>query len=118
MHYTLPADNNALYWKRRSRFGTVASIFVTAVLLGAASGGCRIARATVQLPGRAVTAVAAPARPNTPDPSFVQARLQRFADEYTNRTTVALDEYASRAKTDEERARALRWKIAAVTTAV
>jgi hypothetical protein len=118
MHQTFPARSHAPNWNRRSHFGAATAILVTAVLLGAGSAGCRIARATAKLPGRAVTAVVPPARPEPPDPSFVQARLQRFADEYANRTTVVLDEYASRAKTDEERARALRWKIAAATTAV
>jgi len=57
-------------------------------------------------------------KPAAPDPAFVQAGLQRFAVEYANRTTVALDDYASRVGTDEARARALRWKIAAGTAAL
>ena len=93
-------------------------VTVTSALLAITACGCRVAQETVRLPLRAAGAVVPSSKPEAPNPAFVQAGLQRFSDEYVNRTTVALDEYARRVGNDEARARALRWKIAAGTSAL
>jgi hypothetical protein len=90
-----------------------ATLLMTSGLIG-----CRIAHETVRLPMRAVAVVAPPATPGAQDPAFVQAKLQRFADEYSTRTVAALDEYARRVGTDDARRQALRWKVTAGTTAM
>src|SRR5688500_13487299 len=102
----------------RARPGRYPFITVAAMLLIGASGGCGIARETAKIPMNAVTAVVPAGTPSAPDPAFVQAGLQRFADEYASRTAAALDDYARRVGTDEARTQALRWKIAAGTAAM
>lgn len=88
------------------------------VLLALGSSGCRVAEETVKLPMRAVTAVTPSSKASVPDPAFLQTQLQRFADEYTSRTTAALDDYARLVGTEEASSQALRWKVASASAAV
>ena len=113
MHPMPPGRTPPPESRPRARFVTV----VATLLLGAA-GGCRIAQETAGLPMRAASAVVPSDKPSPPDPAFVQAGLQRFADDYANRTTAVLDDYARTIGTPEARTRALRWKIAAGTAAL
>jgi len=102
-------------WRRMSPLGFTATLLV---LLASGLSGCRVAEETVKLPMRAVTAVTPSSKSSVPDPAFIQTQLQRFADEYSSRTTAALDDYARIMETDEARSQALRWKIASAFAAV
>lgn len=70
--------------------------------------GCESA---VRMPGRLVRAVTPGGRPQTIDLAALQTELQRFADEYAERTTSALEAYARNVGTAEARSQALRWKV-------
>lgn len=70
------------------------------------------------MPVKAVSAVVPGDKVPGPDPAFLQVELQRFGDEYANRTTVALDEYAARVGTPEARRQALLWKVSVASAAV
>jgi hypothetical protein len=113
MQQTPPGTRIAPKSKKRAGFAAVVT-----VLLAVASGGCRVARETVGLPMRAADAIVPSDKPSPPDPAFVQAEIQRFADEYSSRTSEVLDDYARAAGTAEARDRALRWKIAAGSAAL
>jgi hypothetical protein len=87
-------------------------------VLALALTGCTVLKQTASLPGKAVAAVVPHGEPSAPDPADLQLDVQRFADEYSSRTAVALDDYAKRVGTPEARSQALNWKVAAGSAAV
>jgi hypothetical protein len=89
-----------------------------ALVLALALSGCKLVEETARIPGKAVTAVVPGSKSQSPDPAALQVELQRFADEYSSRTTAALDDYARRLGTAEAHSEALRWKVAAGSAAM
>jgi hypothetical protein len=85
----------------------LAAWLLTALLLT----GCRVVQGTIRMPGRVVQAVTPGSQSQTIDLAVLQRDLQRFADEYAERTTSALDSYARNVGTAEARRQALRWKV-------
>jgi hypothetical protein len=76
-----------------------------------ALAGCSVAKRTAQLPLQAAGAVV-PGKPSgQPDVSLLQLEVQRFADDFVARTTIAIDEYADRVGTDAARLQGLSWKL-------
>jgi hypothetical protein len=73
--------------------------------------GCRVVQGTLRMPGQVVQAVTPGSQSRTVDLAVLQRDLQRFADEYAERTTSALDSYARNVGTAEARRQALRWKV-------
>jgi hypothetical protein len=55
-----------------------AIVFVT--------GGCKIARETVRLPGQMMAAVVPGKRSSLPDPAQLQSEVLRYADQFSSRT--------------------------------
>lgn len=82
-------------------------LLVGCLVLALTLTGCTV----VRMPGRAVRAVTPGGRPQTVDLAVLQTSLQRFADEYAERTTAALDAYAQNVNTPAARSQALRWKV-------
>ncbi len=78
------------------------------LVLALVGTGCESA---MRMPGRLVRAVTPGSRPQTIDLAALQTELQRFADEYAERTTSALDASARNIGTPEARSQALRWKV-------
>lgn len=91
-----------------------------ALLLGCvlAGGGCALVKKTAQLPANTMAAVLPNGQPAPPDPAILQAELQRYSDDFCGRTSVALDEYASRVNTPGGRTEALQWKVAVNSSAI
>src|SRR5579862_6394945 len=86
-----------------------AAMLVAALM--AAGTGCRVMN-------QAATAVVPGAKPAGLDPAAMQTQVQRFSDDYTGRTSAALDQYADLVGTGEAREQALRWKISVNSAAV
>jgi hypothetical protein len=73
------------------------------------------AQGTMRMPGQVVRAVTPGGRSETTDLAALQVYLQRYVDEYSARTTAALDSYARSVGTAEARSQVLRWKVAVNT---
>lgn len=69
--------------------------------------GCSLLRA----PQKMVNAVVPVGQSKQPDPLELQVQVQRFTDDFTSRTTQALDEYALQVGTESARVEALKLKL-------
>jgi hypothetical protein len=76
--------------------------------------GCSLLRA----PEKMISAVVPGDRSKQPDPVDLQMQVQRFTDDFTSRTTQALDEYARQVDTDPARVQVLELKLAAGTAMI
>jgi hypothetical protein len=91
------------------------SFLVVAPVLAAlalALNGCKVLKATANLPVTAVEAVMPGPQSVRIDPASVQTEVLHYADDFIDTTTIAIDEYAHRVKTTEAHSEALRWKLA------
>jgi len=95
------------YFSSKSPPATRWLLWVGWLVLMLSLTGC----AVVRMPGQAVRAVTPGGRPQTVDLAVLQTSLQRFADEYAERTTAALEAYAQNVNTPAARSQALRWKV-------
>ncbi len=86
--------------------------------MGLGLSGCSIAKETVEMPGRALTAVVPGTKASAPDLTSLQVALQRYADQYTSLTASALDDYAVLNGTPESRRQSLLWKVSVASAAV
>jgi hypothetical protein len=76
--------------------------------------GCSLLHA----PQKVVTTVVPSSRSKQPDPVELQAQLQRFTDNFSARTSQALDEYAQRVGTEAARVQALQLKLLSASTVI
>jgi len=82
------------------------------LLLVTLGTGCRLIRGVADVPGQAVRTVAPGERKSVaPDPVYVQQALLRFADEFSTRMTLSIDDLR-RGTNALDRAEALQWTIA------
>jgi len=79
--------------------------------------GCGFIESILDLPVKAVDTVMPGSTPPPIDPAALQTEIERFADEFTSRSVVAIEEYARRAGTADARRRALLAKLALSTSA-
>ena len=99
---------------RRWAIGMPPLLLALCLVLALVSGGCHLARETANLPAQMVTAVVPGAKPASSyqlDPAVLQAELLRFADDFSGRTAVGLDEYARRATTPDAQLEVLNWRL-------
>lgn len=87
-------------------------------LLLAACSGCRVAQQTAKLPGQMMTAVVPGMKPKEIDPAALQTEVLRFADEFSSRTSAALDAYAQAVGSPAAHHQALVWKVSVASAAV
>ncbi len=73
--------------------------------------GCSVVEQTAKLPVKAVASVVPGTESKQPGPAILQTELQRYADDFSGQTSVALNEYARRVNTPEAHTEALKWKI-------
>jgi hypothetical protein len=85
------------------------AIFLSVVVLT----GCRVVEETARLPVKAVTVFVPGTKAPAQDLPLLQLELERYADDYMGRTTVAIDDYARIVGTPEARSQALLWKLRA-----
>jgi hypothetical protein len=76
------------------------------------SNGCKLLKATADLPVVAVEEVLPGARSAPIDPGSVQTEVLHYADNFITTTTAAIDEYARRVSTTKAQSDALQWKLA------
>jgi hypothetical protein len=79
--------------------------------------GCSLIESILNLPVKAVDTVMPGSTPPPIDPAALQTEIERFADEFTSRSVVAIEEYARNAGTNDARRRALLAKLALSTSA-
>jgi hypothetical protein len=84
------------------------------VVIAAVLPGCSLLRT----PEKVVTAVIPGGRSGQPDPLELQMQVQRFTDDFTSRTTQALDEYTRRVGTDSAGVQALELKLEFVSAVI
>ena len=87
-------------------------------LLLLALAGCTMVEDTAKMPARMVQAAVPASKSGAIDPALLQTELMRYADEYSSRTTAALDEYARIAATPQARHHALTWKVSVGSASV
>lgn len=100
---------------RASRAWPLLRLSALCLFLGT---GCSVVKQTVTLPAKAFAPTISGGETRPPDPALWQPRLQGYADEFSARTSAALQEYARRLNTPEARAEALKWRIALGSSAV
>jgi hypothetical protein len=81
------------------------------------TGGCTAVKNTAALPVNAVEAMTGNKQTQI-DPAALQNEVIRYADDFSSRTTTALDDYASRLSDPKARLEALKWKISLNSVAV
>jgi len=87
------------------------------VLAGAALSGCGLIGSILNLPVKAVDSVMPGSSPAQIDPAALQTEVERYADEFTSRTVLAVDDHPRRARTEDARRTALNGKLALSTSA-
>jgi hypothetical protein len=94
----------------------LARSFAMVLLAGGLSlnTGCSLLKA----PQEMVTAVVPVGRSSQPDPLDVQLQVQRYTDEYLQRTGPALDEYARQVGTESARVETLQLKLIGMSALV
>ena len=90
------------------------------LLLGASVGSCRLAKATVEAPGKLASAAMGNEKDERPplDPWAMSQWLMGFADTASAEIENATREFARTADTDEARMKALEWRIEYTTLAI
>jgi hypothetical protein len=99
---------SGLGWQRSTVWGVGLAVSVGLVLLGA---GCRVVRTTAEIPGQALRAVT-PGKQDKPavDPVEAQAKLLRFADEFSAQV-IGQIEALRRGTNTLGPAEILKWKL-------
>lgn len=104
---------SAAGWRRLGGLG----VLLASVLAGGL--GCQVARETANLPAEMVSAVMpGGGRSGRPDPGTLQVQVMRYADDFSSRTSAALDEYLRLVEGPEARQEALSWKLALSSSAL
>lgn len=106
--------------RRRGRRGGRRLVGLTLALglAGLAWSGCQVGKNTAKLPAEIVAAFVPGSRPAKVDPAQLQVQVQRFADDFTGQTVVAMEEYARRLGSPAARREVLRWKVSLGTSIV
>lgn len=108
-HRPLATRHGSLATRRLPQF-TVYCLLITFLLLPAT--GCRLIRGVADAPGQAVRVVTPGKKDkNAIDPVVLQQALLRFADAFSTRMVVGVDQLR-RGTNALDRAEVLRWKIA------
>lgn len=86
---------------------------LAAAMLVLVLAGCSVVEHTAKLPFRTVEAVIPASRSSQAiDPAALQAQLLRYADDFSSRTGLGIDDYARSVNTPQASLEALQWKIA------
>ena len=84
---------------------------VALALLALCGIGCQVVHQVAAVPGQVVTTIIPGLKRAPADSAILQAGLQRFADDFADRTTAALEDYARRVETPVARAESLDWNL-------